>query len=127
MQFPVEECSGCYDNGSTGNSVAETGFYGGNSAIFDQKSGDFRLKKVEVWRFLQIEFHSARVNCLVALGTRRPDRGAFGSVQQAELDGSRIRNNPHCASHGVDFADDLTFGNASDCGIAAHLSNMNRD
>ena len=58
---------------------------------------------------------------LVALGARGPDGGAAGGVEQAELDADGVGDFAHDAAEGVDFADQMAFGDAADGGIAGHL------
>ena len=65
--------------------------------------------------------HFQAVGLFVALGAGRPDGGAARCVQQAELDADGIGDFAHDAAEGVDFADEVAFGNASDGGVAGHL------
>ena len=58
---------------------------------------------------------------LVALGAGRPDGGAARSVEQAKLDADGVGDLSHDAAEGVDFADEMSFGDAADGGIAGHL------
>ena len=58
---------------------------------------------------------------LVALRARRPDRRAARSIQQAELDADRIGDLAHDAAERVDFAHQVSLGDAADGRIAGHL------
>ncbi len=55
------------------------------------------------------------------MGARRPDGRAARSIQQAELDADRVGDFAHDAAEGVDFADQMSLGDAADGGIAGHL------
>jgi hypothetical protein len=55
------------------------------------------------------------------LGAGRPDGGASGGVEEAELDAAGVGYFAHDAAEGVDFADEMTFGYAADGGVAGHL------
>ncbi len=58
---------------------------------------------------------------LVALCAGRPDGRAARSIQQAELDADRVGDFAHDAAEGVDFADEVSLGDAAHSGIARHL------
>ena len=64
------------------------------------------------------EFHA------VALSARAPHGRTLGAVQHAELYGSSIGDAAHVAAQSIDFADNLSFGNASDSRVARHLCNF---
>ena len=82
---------------------------------------DFRLLDFQVGLRFQDFAHLEAVGLLVALGARRPDRRAAGSVEQAELDADRVRDLAHDAAQGVHLADQVPLGNAADGRIAGHL------
>src|SRR4029077_16169190 len=65
--------------------------------------------------------HFQAVGLLVALGARRPDGGTAGGVQQAELNADGVGDFAHNAAEGVDFADQVALGDATDGRIAGHL------
>jgi hypothetical protein len=62
--------------------------------------------------------HFQAVRLLVALGAGRPDGGSARGVQQAELDTDRVSDFAHNAAQGIDFADQMAFGNSADRGVA---------
>jgi len=49
---------------------------------------------------------------------RRP----LAAIEQAELDGGGVGQEPHRAAEGVDLADDLPLGHAADRRVAGHLA-----
>lgn len=57
----------------------------------------------------------------VALGSWRPDGWTSGGVEEAKLDAYRIGDLAHDAAEGVDFADEVTFGDSTDGRVAGHL------
>ena len=58
---------------------------------------------------------------LIALGAGRPDRRSARSIEQAKLDANRVRDLAHDAAEGVDFANQMAFGNSTYSGVAGHL------
>ena len=81
----------------------------------------FGLLDEEVGDGLQFFAHAGAVEGLVALGAGRPDGGASGGVEEAELDAAAVGDFSHDAAEGVDFADEMAFGDAADGGVAGHL------
>ena len=65
--------------------------------------------------------HLQAVLLLVALRAGRPHGRAARGVQQAELDADGVGDLAHDAAEGVDFADEVSLGDAADGGIAGHL------
>ena len=68
--------------------------------------------------------HFDAVELLVALGAGTPDGGAAGGVEEAELDADGVGDLAHDAAEGVDFADQVAFGDAADGRIAGHLGDQ---
>ena len=60
---------------------------------------------------------------LIALGAGRPDGGSTRSIEQAKLDPNRVRDLAHDAAEGIDFANQMAFGNSAYGGVAGHLCN----
>ena len=58
---------------------------------------------------------------LVALGAGRPDGWSTRSIEQAKLDANRVRDLAHDAAEGIDFANQMAFGNSAYGGVAGHL------
>ena len=55
------------------------------------------------------------------MGAGRPHRGSARSIQEAELNADGVGNFAHDAAERVDFADEMSLGNAADRRIARHL------
>ena len=65
--------------------------------------------------------HRELIQLLIGLSARGVHGGAFGAIEHAELDGAGIGDFAHLAAQGVNFADDLSLGDAADSRVAAHL------
>ena len=65
--------------------------------------------------------HFHAIERFVALGAGRPDGGAAGGVEQAELDADGVGDLAHDAAERVDLADEMALGDAADGRVAAHL------
>lgn len=123
----VEKCSGGDDYSACGDgtSVAEAETLDVASVAFagDDEVGDLGLLDLQVGLGFEDFAHFDAVLLLVTLSARRPDGWASGGVEEAKLDADGIGDFAHDATESVDFADDVSLGNASDGGVAAHLSN----
>lgn len=67
-------------------------------------------------------FQAELVGFLVALGSECPDRRAFFLIEESELDSGQVGVEADFAAQGVDLADQVSFGQATDGGVARHLS-----
>jgi hypothetical protein len=76
---------------------------------------------VQVGLGLEHLAHLEAILLLVALRTRRPDSRSARGIQQAELDADCVGDFAHDATQGIDFAHQVSFGDAADGGIARHL------
>ena len=70
---------------------------------------------------LQMRFHGQPIGLLVALDPGAPDRRAFAGIQEPELDAGLIRQEAHDAPQGIDFFDQMTFGQPADRRVAGHV------
>ena len=76
---------------------------------------------VEVGGVLEQPLHAELVGLLVGLGARRADAGALVGIEHAELDAGGVGVEAHETTEGVDFPDDVSFGESADGGVAGHL------
>src|SRR5277367_1889948 len=83
--------------------------------------GYFGLFDEQIWLRFEHFAHFYAVLLLVALRARRPYGGAAGGVEEAELDAYGVGYFAHDAAEGVDFADEMALGDASDGRVAGHL------
>ena len=88
---------------------------------FDEQIFNDFLAESEVGLRFDDAFHFLLVGFFVGLGARAVHRGAFAAVEQAELDAGGIDGLAHGAAEGVDFANDLSLGDAADGWVTAHL------
>jgi transcriptional antiterminator Rof (Rho-off) len=84
----------------------------------------FRLLDLQIRLRLQHFAHLEAISLLVALRARRPHSRAARSVQQTELDADRIGDLAHDPAERIDFADQVSLGDAADRRIAGHLRNQ---
>ena len=104
--------------------IAEFRLHTADCIPVQQKRSNLGLLDSEIRGKFQQPLHGALISDFIALGTRRPDRGSLGPVQHSELNGRSIGNLSHCPAEGIDFAYQMTFRNAADTRVAAHLGNM---
>ena len=97
---------------------------GAIGAEFEQDVGDLSFDDLEVRNALEQFAHADAVERLVALRARRPHGGATACVEQAKLDAARVGDFAHNAAEGVDLADQVTFRDAADGRVAAHLGDL---
>src|SRR4029077_21085369 len=79
------------------------------------------LFNVEVFRLLQNGFHPKLISLFVALNSGSTYRWALSPVQHSKLYSGCISVKPHCSSHGVDFANNMSFCESADGGVTRHL------
>lgn len=126
MYQAVEEGSGGQNHGSGAELYIERCLHSGDSlgVRLDEEAGYGVLPKKEVrlvFYFSAPGFHKPQS---VALCARAPDGGAFTAVEHTELDGGFIGDEAHETTERINFPYDLSFGDASHGGIAAHLCNL---
>jgi hypothetical protein len=123
----VKECSGGDDDGSGEDAaaVAELEAYDSlalSVVLFrEQQVDDFGLLDEEAGLRLKHLAHLHAILPLVALGARRPDRGAARSIEQAELDPYGVGYLAHDSAERVDLANEMALGDTADGGVAGHL------
>ncbi len=90
-------------------------------AGFQNHIRDFGLLDFQIRLRFEHFAHLQAIGLLIALGTRRPDGGAARSIEETELDADGVGDLAHDAAERVDFADEMSLGDAADGGIAGHL------
>ena len=68
--------------------------------------------------------HLHAIELLIALGARTPYRRAPRCIEQAKLNAHGVGHFAHNAAQGVHLAHQVSFGNAANGRIAAHLRNQ---
>ncbi len=91
------------------------------ATVLDHEVDDFGLLDEEVGLGFEDFAHFDAVEGFVALGAGGPDGRAAGGVEETELDAGGVGYLAHDSAEGVDFADEMAFGDAADGGVAAHL------
>ena len=100
----------------------EGGFEADDLIVFNKEAGDIALLEIEVRGVFQEGFEAELVGFFIALGAGGADARAFGSVEEAELDGCRVGIFGHDATEGIDFAHDVAFCQSANGRIAGHLA-----
>ena len=121
VEETAHEGTGADDDGAGGELETEVGADAGDGVIGDEEFGDVALVDVEVGGVLEQPLHAELVGLLVGLGARRADAGALVGIEHAELDAGGVGVEAHETTEGVDFPDDVSFGESADGGVAGHL------
>src|SRR5579859_1754371 len=87
----------------------------------EDEFGNFSLLDAEIGLALEHFPHTDAIHFLIALRARRPDGGAAAGIEQAELDADGVDDFAHYAAERVDFAHQVSFGDAADSWVAGHL------
>ena len=87
---------------------------------FDEQSHHSILPKVKIRGLFKHAAPFGGEHHLVALATRAPHGRAFRLVQHPELDHGAVADDTGITTHGIDFADDLSLGNATHSRVTRH-------
>ena len=104
---------------------ANNAFYSTNrtiilGGIFKQDIFHHLLTECEIFLFLDGPFSLDLVLFFVGLGPRGMHCRPLSQIKHAELNGSGIGKFAHFAAQGINFSNNLTFGNSTNCRITAH-------
>ncbi len=117
----IQKCPGGDDHGTAFERAAIAQRDAGGAARLDIQSGHFGLFDADIRFLLEDLAHASSIQLLVHLSARRPNGGSAAGVEQPELDAHRVGHFPHHPTQRVDFAHQVTLGNAADGGVAGHL------
>ena len=90
--------------------------------ILNEDLGDIALMQINPLRPLDEMFHAKLIRLFVTLGSGGPNRWPLGRIQHAPLNGRCIGIHRHRTSQRIDFPNHVTFSQAPNCRVAAHLS-----
>ena len=90
--------------------------------FFEQQPFHQFLAKSETGLILDDSLHRELVELFVALRPRRMHGGAFGAIEHPKLDAGRVGDSPHRPAEGVNLANDLSFGDATNGRVTTHLT-----
>ena len=121
MQKRSQECPRGDHNGRSGNRHADIGLDANHRSGLLNNARYSSLFNVEPLRLLQNGFHPKLVRLFVALNSGGAYRWALPLIQHSKLNSSCISVKPHCASHRVDFANNMSFGQAANGRVTRHL------
>jgi hypothetical protein len=99
----------------------DRGDHATDTVALDAKVGDLGLEKTQVGLVLDDRANGFPVKRAIGLGAGCADRRSLAGVERAELDAGAIDRTRHGAAERVDFLDQVTFADAPDGRIAAHL------
>ncbi len=88
---------------------------------FGDQVFDHFLPQVEIFLLFDLQLDVLLVGLFVGLGAGAVHGRPFAAIQQAKLNSGCIDRSTHQSAQGVDFADDLPFGDTADRRIARHL------
>src|SRR5438046_6618087 len=94
----------------------------GDTRAVEYETRDHPLRELDARKALEQLPHRAAEQCAIALRPGRPDGGALGAIEHAELDRRAIGRPPHDTAEGVDLADHSALRDPADGGIAGHLT-----
>jgi hypothetical protein len=69
-------------------------------------------------------FHPETVLLAIDLGPRRTDGGPFSGIELPELDACLIGRPGHLSAKGIDFLDQMAFGQSTDGRVAGHVTDL---
>ena len=118
---PVEEGAGRDHDGRRAKLRSPDGSHAAGLAVAGENFGYLVLPDVQSVGVFNASAPFADEADAVALRARTPHGRSLRSVEHAKLHGSGIRHLAHLSAQCVDLSDDLSFGNAADGRIAAHL------
>ena len=121
MQKPSQECPRGDHNGPSGNRHAHISLDANHRSGLVNNARYSSLFNVEVLRLLQNGFHPKLVRLFVALNSGGTYRWALSLVQHSKLNSGCISVKPHRSSHGVDFANNMSFCQSADGRVTRHL------
>jgi hypothetical protein len=90
--------------------------------LLDNEIGHFLLKQLQIGLVFQHFTDGMLVQLPIRLRSRSANRWAFAGVQSTKLDASLICGHSHRAAQRIDFLHQMTFANAANGWVAAHLT-----
>ena len=92
-----------------------------NTIALDHQIIHRLLEQPEVWLVFQHAPNRRFVQNTVCLCAGGAHGGAFGAVENAELNAPFVRGQGHGAAQGIHFFNQVAFANSTNRGVAAHL------
>ena len=126
MHEAIEEGACRENDGARFKASAEGGFHTHRRISFvaeNQLRGTI-LPQRQIGRGIKTAAPFVNETRAVGLGARAPHGRAFALVEQPKLDRGTVGNNSHLPAHGIYLPHNLTLGNSTHSGVAAHLGNL---
>ena len=124
MDAAIEEGAGSNDHLAGGDGLSLHRLHPAHLAVADDEGGDGILAEGEVLLVFEDGLPEEGELLFVALGAGAPHGGTFRAVEHPELYHGVIGHDAGHAAEGINFAHYLTFGDATDGGVARHLGNQ---
>lgn len=124
MDTATQECPGRDDDRSCSEAPPLQSLDAKHALVtrVEDQSGNSALHCLQGSLLLEKGSNCSPVQPTIALCSGSPDRRAFAAIEHPELDHGEVSGSSHDSTEGIDFADDGSLGDATDCRIARHLS-----
>ncbi len=93
-----------------------------HDVVFDDQIAALLLEQREIGLVLERAPDECLVQRAISLHARRANCRALAGVERARLDRGRIRGTGHDTAHRIDLFDEVTLADATDGGVATHLT-----
>jgi hypothetical protein len=122
VNFPRQESAGCqhYRPGQEFNAAGRTTT--DDTITFEQQVIHRCLENSQVLLLLHRLAYKSAIQRTVALSAGGTHSRPFAGIEGTKLDAGSIRGARHNAPEGINFANQVSFANAPNRGIATHLS-----
>jgi hypothetical protein len=122
MNDAAQECAGGQDHGTGPNRLTLLRNDPANAAALDDKIAGWRGPDFEPILLSEQALDGLPVKSPVGLASWTAYGRSFAPVQNPKLDAGSVRRPAHQAVKRVDFADEMSFAEPADRGIAGHFA-----
>ena len=119
MDQPAQERAG-RQHDSAGRNHAPIGQPDTRDALLDNEIVDLRFDHGQIRGLADRLLHRRRIELAVGLGARTAHRRPLAAIEHPKLDAAGIGDAAHEAVERIDLADQVTFAEPADGGIAGH-------
>ena len=121
MDFPAQKSAGRQHNCGRVKLKACRCTTTCNSIVFQQQIVHCPLENCQIFTLFNGFTDKSPIQVAVTLCPGGADCRSFAGIESSKLDSSRISRAGHHTAHRVNFLDQVTFPDTSDCWIATHL------
>ncbi|PRZ49392.1 hypothetical protein CLV89_102134 [Tritonibacter scottomollicae] len=112
-----------YDGFSCEFNVIRKNYAGDLVLPFHNEVNNFTFDNVKISLFFGGPKHFRFVYSTISLGARSLHSRTFPTIQKSELDTCEVRDAAHYTVQRIDFSDEMSFSQATNCRIAGHDTN----